>query len=254
MNSNDITNGLSALFELYASRKQNQDLNTNYNTLAGNQQNQIQNLMDLYSPNSAYAQTMRQTLDRRDAAAGRRSQYGPREVELMAKLAGNQAQSQQSILNNMYSPQAMELARRQAATNPNNASMNALAYLNQARNLAGMFQKLNSNPDLSFNKFKWRMNNGDVIDDTYDPNLNFSSYDSYIPETSIADYYSGIDYGSGLDVGDVYNYGDYSSAVDFGSGYDWGNSAYDWGSSGYDWGSSASDVGSSASDLADWWG
>jgi len=44
-------------------------------------------LQALYSQNSPYAKQLRQQLDRRDAAAGRRSQYGPREVELQAKLA-----------------------------------------------------------------------------------------------------------------------------------------------------------------------
>lgn len=48
---------------------------------------QINNLQQLFAPNSAYAQEMRQQLERRDAAAGRRSQYGNREVELQAKLA-----------------------------------------------------------------------------------------------------------------------------------------------------------------------
>jgi hypothetical protein len=45
------------------------------------------NLSDLYGPNSPYAGQLRQEMERRDAAAGRRSQYGPREVELQAKLA-----------------------------------------------------------------------------------------------------------------------------------------------------------------------
>jgi len=44
-------------------------------------------LQDLYSQNSPYAQMLRQQLQRKDAAGGRRSQYGPREVELQAKLA-----------------------------------------------------------------------------------------------------------------------------------------------------------------------
>lgn len=44
-------------------------------------------LQSLYSQDSPYAQAMRQNLQRRDAAGGRRSQYGPREVELQAKLA-----------------------------------------------------------------------------------------------------------------------------------------------------------------------
>jgi hypothetical protein len=44
-------------------------------------------LSGLYGQNSPYAQQLRQSLERRDAASGRRSQYGPREVELQAKLA-----------------------------------------------------------------------------------------------------------------------------------------------------------------------
>lgn len=44
-------------------------------------------LTDMYGPDSPYAKQLRQQLERKDAAAGRRSQYGPREVELQAKLA-----------------------------------------------------------------------------------------------------------------------------------------------------------------------
>ncbi len=49
--------------------------------------NMLGGLQALYSQDSPYAQAMRQQLARRDAASGRRSQYGPREVELQAKLA-----------------------------------------------------------------------------------------------------------------------------------------------------------------------
>lgn len=62
------------------------------------QYNQIQDslgaLKDIYSPNSAYAQQMKQQLERSDAAGGRRSQYGERGVELAAKLAGLQSQNE----------------------------------------------------------------------------------------------------------------------------------------------------------------
>lgn len=62
------------------------------------QYNQIQEslgaLKDIYSPNSAYAQQMKQQLERSDAAGGRRSQYGERGVELAAKLAGLQSQNE----------------------------------------------------------------------------------------------------------------------------------------------------------------
>lgn len=58
---------------------------------------QIGSLQGLYGQDSSYAQAMRQQLDRRDAAAGRRSQYGPREVELQALLAGNAARLAPSL-------------------------------------------------------------------------------------------------------------------------------------------------------------
>jgi hypothetical protein len=48
---------------------------------------QTQSLANMYGPDSPYAQQLRQQLSRQDARAGRRSQYGPREVELQAKLA-----------------------------------------------------------------------------------------------------------------------------------------------------------------------
>lgn len=49
--------------------------------------NQIGALSGMYGQGSPYAQALRQQLERRDAAGGRRSQYGPREVELQAQLA-----------------------------------------------------------------------------------------------------------------------------------------------------------------------
>lgn len=67
-------------------------------------QGQINNLNQLYSPNSAYAQQMQQTLDRQDAAGGRRSQYGTRQVELQAALA-NAASRNAPTLSNLYSQQ-----------------------------------------------------------------------------------------------------------------------------------------------------
>lgn len=63
---------------------------------AGSQQ-QIESLSNMYGPNSPYALQLRQALARKDAAAGRNSQYGPREVELQARLAGLQGQNAQTI-------------------------------------------------------------------------------------------------------------------------------------------------------------
>lgn len=62
---------------------------------------QAAELNNLYSPNSPYAQQMRQRLERQDAAAGRRSQSGVREVELAARLAENQSRQAPQI-NALY--------------------------------------------------------------------------------------------------------------------------------------------------------
>lgn len=65
---------------------------------------QIGNLNGLYAPNSPYAHQMQQTLDRQDAAGGRRSQYGTRAVELQAALA-NAASRNAPTLSNLYAQQ-----------------------------------------------------------------------------------------------------------------------------------------------------
>jgi hypothetical protein len=52
-----------------------------------------------FAPGSAYEKTLRQQLERRDAASGRRSQYGPREVELQAQLAKMQSGQGQTLMD-----------------------------------------------------------------------------------------------------------------------------------------------------------
>jgi hypothetical protein len=72
-----IVNGATGI---YQAQKYAKDLKNNRNQLSG-----------LFSSNSPYAQEMRQRLERQDAASGRRSQYGNREVQLAAALAQNQS-------------------------------------------------------------------------------------------------------------------------------------------------------------------
>lgn len=69
---------------------------------------QAATLASLYGPTSPYAQALREQLARRDAAAGRRSQYGPREVELQAKLADVYSRN---APNTMAAQQAANIAR-----------------------------------------------------------------------------------------------------------------------------------------------
>lgn len=77
--------------------------------------NQINQLSDLYSNNSPYAQQLRQELERKDAASGRRSQYGGRETQLQAMLAEKQAGL--APMQNILTSQAMQgsIAQQQAA-------------------------------------------------------------------------------------------------------------------------------------------
>jgi hypothetical protein len=90
--------GGAGLYQTYMNNKltkQNQQQLQQYqqqmNDQIGRLNTQAQSLQDMYSPNSAYAQQMRESLNRQDAASGRRSQYGPREVQLQAALADKQA-------------------------------------------------------------------------------------------------------------------------------------------------------------------
>lgn len=62
----------------------------------GSMQNLAQSYMD---PNSSYMQQARQNIERKDAAAGRRSQWGEREVQL-AGIMGEQAGKYVPALNN----------------------------------------------------------------------------------------------------------------------------------------------------------
>ena len=50
-------------------------------------QNALNQLDQLFTPESPYAQEARRQMERKDAAAGRRSQYGTRETELAANMA-----------------------------------------------------------------------------------------------------------------------------------------------------------------------
>lgn len=85
--------GAGALATLYTANRANKDLKK--------QQGQLDSL---FGQNSAYSKTLRQQLARKDAQAGRRSQYGPREVELQARLAQ---------MNGQLAPQRFALSQAQ---------------------------------------------------------------------------------------------------------------------------------------------
>jgi hypothetical protein len=83
---------------------------------------QIAQINGLYAPDSAYAKQMQQTMDRKDAAAGRNSQYGTRAVELAANLTKSKADSLNSA--NMTNLISQSLAGQNQFPAALNALMN----------------------------------------------------------------------------------------------------------------------------------
>lgn len=91
-NMKNLIGAAGTLYNLNAQRRAS-------NQYRGAVNQQAQSLNDMFSVNSPYAQQMERELARRDAAAGRRSQYGSRSVELQAKLAQAAAQARAQSLN-----------------------------------------------------------------------------------------------------------------------------------------------------------
>jgi len=111
----------------------------NATNLRNENQGALTSLQQLYSPDSPYAQMLRQQLARQDAARGRRSQYGVRETELAAKLAQNQA----SVLNSPQYQQLMQGANRGVY----GTALGALGYNQtapQQNSIVGAASKLNN--------------------------------------------------------------------------------------------------------------
>ena len=78
----DLAGGL---MQMYAARKQRQDAGRLMNSITGN--------------NGAYTENLKRSLMAKDAAAGRRSNYGGREVQLQSALAQLAAQQAPSLIN-----------------------------------------------------------------------------------------------------------------------------------------------------------
>ncbi len=97
---------------------QNQGLN-------GNIDNLTTQLNALSDPNSAYMQMARQAIERKDAAAGRRSQWGDREVQLAGTLADYVGKYAPGLQNSITA------ARNQISTN-NNSLANIFNTMNMS--------------------------------------------------------------------------------------------------------------------------
>jgi hypothetical protein len=101
------------------------------NTNANNQNaitNQMNTLSSMYSQDSPYAKMLKQQLERKDAAAGRNSQYGNRLTQLQAMLADKAAGVASTVGN--LSLQSNQINNAQTANQ--NTQLNALGQLSNA--------------------------------------------------------------------------------------------------------------------------
>lgn len=91
-------------------------------------------LGEMFTTDGATGQQLRQMLDRKDAAAGRRSQYGPREVALLSELTRLRAQAEPSYLNSYINSDNQYNTAQQGAYQA--AFANAQAQYNNQYNMA----------------------------------------------------------------------------------------------------------------------
>lgn len=120
---------LGGLGQLYLNNKNAQDAKGASTAITSGVQSQLN---DMFGQNSAYAQQLRQELARKDAASGRRSQYGPREVELQARLAEMQARTQPQLVNSMVGQQQAALAAQQTQRQRQAQTLSTLFQLGNA--------------------------------------------------------------------------------------------------------------------------
>lgn len=127
-NLGNTLQGLGGLYAGYQGMQQAGQLGQNAANTNQALQGQMSSLSNMYAPNSPYAQQLEQQLARKDAASGRLSQYGPRSVELQARLAGMAPQ----VANSMSGlAQAGGASNAQAQTANTNAQIAKAQMMNK---------------------------------------------------------------------------------------------------------------------------
>lgn len=115
----------SSLYDMYAKRKMSNALMDRYNQNAST-------ISNMYAPGSPEYTLMKQAMDRKDAAAGRNSQYGTRAVDLagtIAKLKGDMFNSSLNSQNQLYT----------AANQGKYGGLNSLfGYMNQNQRMSDL--------------------------------------------------------------------------------------------------------------------
>jgi len=122
----------SGLMGLYSAHQTGQQAQQNADMNQGALQGQISQLSSMYGQDSPYAQQLRQSLARKDAASGRNSQYGQREVQLQAALAEKAAQNAQAVSGLSQQSHAQNVANTNAQTMARNQQMGILAGMGKS--------------------------------------------------------------------------------------------------------------------------
>lgn len=134
-NMGGLATGLANLYGGYQGMQQAGQLQENAAQTNQALQGQMGTLANMYAPDSAYAKQLAQQLARKDAAAGRNSQYGPRAVELQARLAAMAPQ----VANSMSSLAGAANSGNTQAAAANRAEQIAKAQMMQQ--LIGLGEK-----------------------------------------------------------------------------------------------------------------
>ena len=156
-----LGNGASSLFDLYAGN-QVADAYGHSASSAEDQANQLQQQMQqmptlasMYGADSPYAKQLAATLQAKDAAAGRNSQYGNRAVQLQAMLADKASQygTAQAQMANQYNTArtAANSARAQAINAQQGTYAKVLGNLFSGAEKGGYLQPANNYLKQMFN-------------------------------------------------------------------------------------------------------
>src|SRR3990167_4153811 len=157
--------GLGGLYAGYRGMKQAGQLQDNATATNQALQGQMGSLAGMYAPDSPYAKQLAQQLARKDAAAGRNSQYGPRAVELQARLAAL-APTVANSMSNLAGSAGTSNAQAQAAQNAKQQAqaqmLNKLIGAGQAtgfndwagRGLSSLFSNNTAAP-MEYNTSEW---------------------------------------------------------------------------------------------------
>lgn len=194
----DLANGLGALYfgnQSYNALGDAASSARGYADTVGRNMSSMPTLDQMYGPTSAYATQLRQTLARKDAAAGRNSQYGPREAQFQAQLAdkGMAYEAQRAQQAQQYQ-QAINAANQAAAANTLNQQK---VRAQQLSSLFGLADKYGYTDKLAGLFGMGGQDQGGGIDNTQTSRADLYSDQAYgyNPDTANSTLYSNAGYG-----------------------------------------------------------